>query len=105
MLLKAIQMDRLSRDTRTPITLPMLKAFPLSLQSAASSDYEALRFSTAFLLCSLTFLRVGGIAKKGSAVSKVSQVSGACFKDLNVHVTLRYSNKKKQKKNGSARQN
>ena len=51
-----------------------------------------------FLLCSLIFLRVGGIAKKGSAVSKVSQVSGACFKDLNVHVTLRYSKKKKKKK-------
>ncbi|MBV2113347.1 MAG: hypothetical protein KUF82_20540 [Candidatus Thiodiazotropha sp. (ex Ctena orbiculata)] len=72
-LLKGMQKDRPSRDIRAPVTLDMLKAFPRALQSVASSDYEALLFSTAFVIMFFGFLRVGEIAisHKGSDVSKV----------------------------------
>ncbi|MCG7867878.1 MAG: tyrosine-type recombinase/integrase [Candidatus Thiodiazotropha taylori] len=92
-LLKGMRKDRPSRDIRAPVTLDMLKAFPLALQSVASSDYEALLFSTAFVIMFFGFLRVGEIAitNKEGDVSKVIQVSDVCFKGLEVHVTLRYS--------------
>lgn len=92
-MLKGLQKDHHSKDVRAPVTIDMLKVFPVALQSVASSDYEALLFSTAFVVMFFGFLRVGEIAieKTGGDASKVIQVSDVCFKEREVHVILRYS--------------
>ena len=51
-----------SKDIRAPLMIDLLKAFPVALRNVATSDYEALLFSTAFVVMFFGFLRVGEVA-------------------------------------------
>ena len=61
-MLKGLQRSRPSKDIRAPVTIDLLKAFPVALRNVATSDYEALLFSTAFVVMFFGFLRVGEVA-------------------------------------------
>lgn len=63
----------------------------MALQGEASSHYENLPFSTAFVIMFFGFLMVGvmDISKHGRDASNVIQVSDVCFKNRKMHVTLR----------------
>ena len=53
---------RPSKDIRAPVTIDLLKAFPVALRNVATSDYEALLFSTAFIVMFFGFLSVGEVS-------------------------------------------
>ena len=54
-MLKGLQRSRPSKDIKAPVTIDLLKAFPVALRNVATSDYEALLFSTAFVVMFFRF--------------------------------------------------
>ena len=92
-MMKGYQRLKPTSDVRAPITLEMLKTFPLALRNVASSKYEALLFSTAFSVAFFGFLRVGEIvvtSKTGDS-SKVISISDVKACSNTVEINLRYS--------------
>ena len=87
--MKGFQRLKPTSDVRAPITLEMLKTFPLALRNVASSKYEATAFSVAFF----GFLHVGEIvvtSKTGDS-SKVISISDVKACSNTVEINLRYS--------------
>ena len=92
-MLKGLQRSRPSKDIRAPITIDLLKAFPVA-------DYEALLFSTAFVVMFFGFLRVGevAVAQKNAESKFVIQRSDVTFKDNEALVTIKHSKTDQQGK-------
>ena len=99
-MLKGLQRSRPSKDTRAPITIDLLKAFPVALRNVATSDYEALLFSTAFVVVFFGFLRVGevAVAQKNAESKFVIQRSDVTFKENEALVTIKHSKTDQQGK-------
>jgi len=70
---------RPSKDTRMPITITVLKQIQSALSSVASSHFEAVLFSTLYIITFFGFLRVSEIAveRKNGDNNKVVQFSNA----------------------------
>ena len=49
-MFKGLQRSQPSKDIRSPVTIDMLKAILRALRNVATSDYEALLFSAAFVV-------------------------------------------------------
>ena len=92
-MLKDLQRSRPSKDIRAPVTIDLLKAFPVALRNVATSDYEAFLFSTALFWMCFGFLRVGevAVAQKNAESKFVIQRSDVTFKDNEVLVTIKHS--------------
>ena len=92
-MLKGFQMVNPTKDSRVPITLQMLQAFPMAFKNVTSSAYDAPLFSTAFSVAFFGFLRIGEIiaAGKSGDNSRIIQISDVVAYDENVKITLRFS--------------
>ena len=90
-MLKGFQRINPTKDSRAPITLQMLQAFPMALKNVTSSAYEALLFSTAFSVAFFGFLRVGEMIATGKSGdnSRIIQISDVVY-DETVKITLRF---------------
>ena len=78
---------------RVPITLQMLKRFPLALRNVSISSFEATLFTTAFVCAFFGFLRVGEIAinAKNADRTKVVQAEDIHISENECHMTIRFS--------------
>ncbi|KAJ8304300.1 hypothetical protein KUTeg_017883 [Tegillarca granosa] len=79
-LLEGLRRSGKSKDTRAPITLPILIQLPRALVCICFSSYEAKLFHAAFTLAFFGFLRVGEIAlsnckSNSSTVLSISDIS------------------------------
>ena len=92
-MLKGFQRINPTKDSRAPITLQMLQAFPMALKNVTSSAYRALLFSTAFSVAFFGFLRIGEMiaTRKSGDNSRIIQISDVVVYDENVKITLRFS--------------
>ena len=99
-MLKGFQRSMPSKDIRAPVTIDMLKAFPHALRNVATSDYEALLFSAAFVVMFFGFLRVGEIAikTKNEDSSFIIQKTDVSIVKNEAFVKLRYSKTDQQGK-------
>lgn len=92
-MLRGFQRLNPTKDSRAPVTLQMLQAFPVALKNVTSSAYETLLFSTAFSVAFFGFLRIGEMIAGGKSGdnSRIIQVSDVSMYDENVKITLRFS--------------
>ena len=92
-MLKGFQRLNPTKDSRAPVTLQMLKGFPLALKNVTVSKYEALLFSTAFSIAFFGFLRIGEMIAcgKSSDNSHLIHNTDVAIYEQNVEITLRFS--------------
>ena len=92
-VLKGFQRLNPTKDSRAPVTLQMLKGFPLALKYVTVSKYEALLFSTAFSIAFFGFLRIGEMIAcgKSSDNSHLIHNTDVAIYEQNVEITLRFS--------------
>ncbi len=60
--IQGFKRDRLSVDTRRPVTIDILRNLPRALHHVCKSDYEKTLFTSMFTLAFFGFLRIGEIA-------------------------------------------
>ena len=92
-MLKGFQRLNPTKDSRAPVTLQMLKGFPLALKNVIASKFEALLFSTAFSIAFFGFLCIGEMIAcgKSSDNSHLIHVTDVAIYEQNVEITLRFS--------------
>lgn len=92
-LLCGLRRSRPVKDVRAPITLQILFQLPLALSHVASSTYEALLFSAAFVIAFFGFFRVGEITtvSQHANSSKVVQLSDVTFESNECYVRIKCS--------------
>ena len=92
-MLKSIQRLNPTKDSRTPVSLLMLKGFPLAIKNVTASKYEALLFSTAFSISRFGFRRIGDMIACGKTndYSHLIHVCDVAIYKQNVEITLRFS--------------
>lgn len=92
-LLEGLRRSGKSKDTRAPITLPILTQLPKALVCICFSSYEAKLFHAAFTLAFFGFLRVGEIALSNckSNSSTVLSISDISIQNSMLKVNIRFS--------------
>ncbi|KAJ8307741.1 hypothetical protein KUTeg_014712 [Tegillarca granosa] len=92
-LLEGLRRSGKSKDTRAPITLPILTQLPRALVCICFSSYEAKLFHAAFTLAFFGFLRVGEIALSNckSNSSTVLSISDISIQNSMLKVKIRFS--------------
>ena len=97
-MLKGFQRINPSKDSRTPITLQMLQAFPVALKMLHFPLMKHFSFQQPFPLpffffFFFGFLRIGEIIATGNSGdnSRIIHVSDVVVNDENVKITLRVS--------------
>ncbi|KAJ8306730.1 hypothetical protein KUTeg_015771 [Tegillarca granosa] len=92
-LLEGLRRSGKSKDTRAPITLPILTQLPRALVCICFSSYKAKLFHAAFTLALFGFLRVGEIALSNckSNSSTVLSISDISIQTSMLKVKIRFS--------------
>ncbi|KAJ8315279.1 hypothetical protein KUTeg_007429, partial [Tegillarca granosa] len=92
-LLEGLRRSGKSKDTRAPITVPILTQLPRALVCICFSSYEAKLFRAAFTLAFFGFLRVGerALSNCKSNSSTVLSISDISIQTSMLKVTIRFS--------------
>jgi integrase len=80
-------------DNRRPITIPILVRLINLLHAICASNYEAIRFETAFLVAFFGFLRIGELAADSNVINNghIIGIHDVAIKGNHMNLTIRSS--------------